>query len=529
MPETQVRGYTQVKELKDISVATDADLSQYKIANSGSYNDTFNPSAAETGASSLADDLDYLRSAIKRILGELDWIAIPADDLVGLNDRVLSLEGSVSSNIFTAGGNAFGAVAILGTNDAFALAFETNNVERARFLSTGAFGIGNTAPTSLLDLSGAFTMRAISEPAVAPASQGRIYYDSISQTFKVSENGGGYTDLTAGGGFFTHAGNSLGTDAIIGTNDNFALVFETNGVSKWIIQTSGHLLANTDNIYDVGASGATRPRTGYFGTSLFSAAFITSSANPASTGLFRYSNNQAQSWRNAGNSTDISILLNANDRFSMGAAIELEASDLILLRAAAGHLQLGIDSATATSHILSAADGLGTDKVGGSLLLQAGQSTGSGSSGSVSLQTAYAGGTGASKNILVDRVYINGVRKGLTDATPVNIFEVALPSGDMAGIEVIYTVRASDATEHQVLTGRIPLAAVNKAGVYTLSVGSASETTVVSSGTLSCAWDLVSGTNKITVTLSADTSLTTSTFDVAYTVVNNSGQGITIL
>jgi len=37
---------------------------------------------------------------------------------------------------------------------------------------------------------------------------------------------------------------------------------------KWRILGAGHLIAHTDNLYDVGASGATRPRTGYFGTSL---------------------------------------------------------------------------------------------------------------------------------------------------------------------------------------------------------------------------------------------------------------------
>jgi hypothetical protein len=41
-----------------------------------------------------------------------------------------------------------------------------------------------------------------------------------------------------------------------------------NGSQHWQINFNGHLLASTDNTFDIGQSGATRPRTGYFGTSL---------------------------------------------------------------------------------------------------------------------------------------------------------------------------------------------------------------------------------------------------------------------
>lgn len=54
-----------------------------------------------------------------------------------------------------------------------------------------------------------------------------------------------------------------------GTGDALGLAFGTNNIARWLIPaTSGHLLAVADNTYDIGASGATRPRTGYFGTSV---------------------------------------------------------------------------------------------------------------------------------------------------------------------------------------------------------------------------------------------------------------------
>ena len=40
------------------------------------------------------------------------------------------------------------------------------------------------------------------------------------------------------------------------------------GTKRWNVNSSGHFLAGTDNTYDIGASGATRPRTGYFGTNV---------------------------------------------------------------------------------------------------------------------------------------------------------------------------------------------------------------------------------------------------------------------
>ena len=42
--------------------------------------------------------------------------------------------------------------------------------------------------------------------------------------------------------------------------------FDTGGATKWSIDTTGHLLAAVDDTYDIGASGATRPRRVYAGT-----------------------------------------------------------------------------------------------------------------------------------------------------------------------------------------------------------------------------------------------------------------------
>lgn len=54
----------------------------------------------------------------------------------------------------------------------------------------------------------------------------------------------------------------------IGTVTASSLNLMINGVNRWQIDTSGHLIASTDNTFDIGAAGATRPRIGYFGSYL---------------------------------------------------------------------------------------------------------------------------------------------------------------------------------------------------------------------------------------------------------------------
>lgn len=52
-----------------------------------------------------------------------------------------------------------GGLSFVGTSDANALAFGTNDVERARFLSSGELGIKTTTPNTVLDVNGDFALR----------------------------------------------------------------------------------------------------------------------------------------------------------------------------------------------------------------------------------------------------------------------------------------------------------------------------------------------------------------------------------
>jgi len=126
--------------------------------------------------------------------------------------------------------------------------------------------------------------------------------DSLSVTRGANNTGGGIIELvksrstTYGSVVTVQNGDSLGTvfwrgddgldyrtvGASIGAvvegvvaNDNLPtrLVFSTNGganaaTERWRITSAGHFVAATDATYDIGASGATRPRSLYVSTSV---------------------------------------------------------------------------------------------------------------------------------------------------------------------------------------------------------------------------------------------------------------------
>ena len=67
-----------------------------------------------------------------------------------------------------------------------------------------------------------------------------------------------------------------------GTGGSRNLFFVTAGGSRWEITSAGYLLAVADNTYDIGASGATRPRNVYAGTSVVAPAIIPAQLSTAS-------------------------------------------------------------------------------------------------------------------------------------------------------------------------------------------------------------------------------------------------------
>jgi len=69
--------------------------------------------------------------------------------------------------------------------------------------------------------------------------------------------------LTRGAGTVSGQALEIGT---LGVTD---LYFTTQSVIRWYVRSNGHLVSNADNTYDIGESGAKRPRNIYVGTDVF--------------------------------------------------------------------------------------------------------------------------------------------------------------------------------------------------------------------------------------------------------------------
>lgn len=94
------------------------------------------------------------------------------------------------------------------------------------------------------------------------------YTDASNYIRTIIAGGSNYGQIALQG-----AGTGLGSQILYVTNVNTAagsgIQIQTSNSNRWMFDNSGNLLANgADNAYDLGASGATRPRAGYFGTSI---------------------------------------------------------------------------------------------------------------------------------------------------------------------------------------------------------------------------------------------------------------------
>lgn len=143
--------------------------------------------------------------------------------------------------------------------------------------------------------------------------------------------------------------------------------------------------------------------------------------------------------------------------------------------------------------------------------------------GDIARQTLYSVFSGAS----VERDLIEGASKALTEGAATSVVQIAVDSDSSVGATVEWTVCANDATDRQCRRGRTYLAAVNKAGTETCTVGDVGTTVVaVSAGTLTVASGCsTSPSNAVDFTLDATSSLTQTSLTVTYRVVRDHGGG----
>lgn len=136
-------------------------------------------------------------------------------------------------------------------------------------------GIGAANPSSILDVNGAYTQRGMAAPAVSNSGEGRIYFDSTANKFKVSQHGGGYVDLVPSGGGIGGSGTSgiipkftaSGTigDSILGDSGSLLtvetnLVIDGNGAGN-----HSYIKNDAADIYVSSHSAASQMKIGFAG------------------------------------------------------------------------------------------------------------------------------------------------------------------------------------------------------------------------------------------------------------------------
>jgi len=214
------------------------------------------------------------------------------------------------------------------------------------------------------------------------------------------------------------------------------------------------------------------------------------------------------------------------------SSTDIGTADTFLTRSAAATIQFGAADAAApvaqTLQVQSVVGGT-SDTAGAAFTIQGSRGTGTGAGGSIIFKTAPAGSSGTSQNTAIDRQIIVAAGKSLTDNTATSLFEIALPTLSMAGGVIEATVICTDGTDMQSVTETITYSAVNKGGAYTKDVDVQTTSSALSAGTLSNTWAFLDGTNKVTMQLTSDTSLSPTKFLVYYKVHNNSEQATTIV
>lgn len=234
-----------------------------RILNAGSSD--FGPNGLLFGSAIGTSDLRLIRSGANSLTFDRNGSGAITLAL-GSSDGTLRT-GSVADN-----GNNLTIKTISTSRD---IIFSPNSVEAMRIIqSSNNVAIGTSgAAARLLTLTR--STDGIEAIQLTNSNAGTGAYSALLMGSSAGTNywynfGGGYTTS----GRFIQASsliesNTTGGLSFAASDATGIIRFYTNADNlRWTINASGHFLTGTDNTYDIGASGATRPRTGYFGTSI---------------------------------------------------------------------------------------------------------------------------------------------------------------------------------------------------------------------------------------------------------------------
>jgi hypothetical protein len=225
------------------STDVDTDTTNFTIADATTNQSV---SAAQT-VTFLGDSATKL----KVVLGGTRQLTFSLDTVGASNGQVLTYNGSAlawqtpttyapsscsaTSSYICQNGNTYGATATIGTTDAQALSFITNNTQKMTILSNGNVGIGGT-PTEKLDVNGNINIPTTSSTAGTIKQNGVLFMHSFGD--------GDFFAGTSSGNLTTTGFDNVG----VGANTLQAL---TDGFYNTAVGSQA-LVANTDGIYNTG-------------------------------------------------------------------------------------------------------------------------------------------------------------------------------------------------------------------------------------------------------------------------------------
>lgn len=301
-----------------------------------------------------------------------------------------------------------------------------------------ANGLNSDLPaptTSLMRVTGPTASYSIGGIATVAGEDGKrlIIHNAVAQGLTIVNE-----DLSSTAAY--RIKTLTGADVTLPRRTSICSLVYDGTASRWVLDTQGSLMGTTGDREVVFVSGS----------SLSSGSGLKTGGSGASTYLI------------------------------LGADIDLTRKD-------ARHLQLGTSGPSPLAHIISSQSsvgGLDSNTRGGKLSVGGGAGTGTGGGGDTALITAYPGPIGNTQNSFADRVVLAAKPVALTGSTATTVITVGVPTETGSGGTLNYTIYATDGTDMQILRGRLPWGAVNKASAITVVLGTPEEVDCTPTGTL---------------------------------------------
>lgn len=199
------------------------------------------------GANALTGANRWLEVAVRRNTGEAYVTLSPREQLASspYAVRTLSAASADTATNATTANNALslGGVAanqFVQTNDPRLTDARNPLPGSSNYIQNGAaqqssanFNVSGNGTVGTFNANGAVTIGGVAPPANAPAGQGRIFFDSATNKFRISESGGAYVNLVGSNGVsgagttgalpVWSAGTTLGNSVVTQTGSNIGI------------------------------------------------------------------------------------------------------------------------------------------------------------------------------------------------------------------------------------------------------------------------------------------------------------------